>query len=100
MIKHIVLWRLKESAQGRTKRDNALLIKQKLEALHGVVPGLLKVEVGVDIAGTEQSYDVALYSEFESRPALQGYQDHPAHLEAVCFIREVRQDRCVVDYET
>lgn len=99
MIKHLVLWRLKESALGRPKTENAQVIKEKLESLAGRVPGLLKSEVGIDFGRSDQSFDVALYSEFESREALAGYQDHPAHKEAVSFIREVREERCVVDYE-
>ena len=99
MVKHIVLWRLKDSALGNTKAENARLIKQKLESLRGVVPGLLKAEVGIDFGKSDQSYDVALYCEFESKEALRGYQEHPAHRAAVSFIREVREERCVVDYE-
>ena len=99
MVKHIVLWRLKDSAGGRGRAENAALVKQKLEALLGVVPGLTALEVGIDFGRGEQSFDVALYAEFESRAALAGYQEHPAHRAAVSFIREVREDRVVVDYE-
>jgi hypothetical protein len=99
MIKHIVLWRLKESALGNPKGENARLMKEKLEALVGQVPGLSRCEVGIDFGRTDQSFDVALYSEFASREALAGYQDHPAHKAVVSFIREVREDRWVVDYE-
>lgn len=99
MVKHIVLWRLKSSAHGNSKAENARLIEQKLESLRGVIPGLLSIEVGIDFGKTEQSFDVALYAEFESKKALEGYQDHPAHKAAVAFIREARDERCVVDYE-
>ena len=100
MVKHIVLWRLKDSALGRSKLENAKLVKEKLEALRGIIPGLLAAEVGIDFGGSDQSYDVALYAELESREALERYQSHPAHQAVVSFIREVRTDRCVVDYET
>ena len=40
MIKHIVMWRLQETAHGNGKAKNALLIKEKLEALRGRIPGL------------------------------------------------------------
>ena len=99
MVKHIVLWSLKESALGRSKDENARIMKEKLEALRGAIPGLLHLEVGIDFGRGTQSDDVALYSEFDSRESLQGYQDHPAHLAAVAFIREVRDRRSVVDYE-
>jgi len=99
MVKHIVMWTLKESAQGRSKVENARMMKEKLEALVGVVPGLLRAEVGIDFERSEQSYDVSLYTEMDSRESLHIYQNHPAHLAAVGFIREVRDQRCVVDYE-
>jgi hypothetical protein len=99
MVKHIVFWRLKESALGNPARENARLMKEKLEALQGIVPGLLKAEVGIDFGRSGESFDVALYSELDSRESLQGYQTHPAHQAAVSFIREVRLDRWVVDYE-
>jgi hypothetical protein len=99
MVKHIVMWTLKDSAQGRSREDNARIMKEKLEALAGVVPGLLHAEVGIDFERGDQSYDVALYAEFDSRESLRAYQVHPAHVAAVGFIREVRESRCVVDYE-
>lgn len=99
MVRHIVLWSLKPEARGRSKRENALLIKQQLESLVGSVPGLLRAEVGIDFGGTGQSFDIALVAEFESREALAGYRDHPAHQAVVTFIREVREERVAVDYE-
>ena len=100
MVKHIVVWRLKASAHGHTRTENARIIKQRLESLSGVIPGLLKIEVGIDFGKTEQSCDIALYSEFDSREALRLYQEHPAHQAAVQFIREARDERYVVDYES
>jgi hypothetical protein len=100
MVKHIVLWKLKETAGGRSRAENAALIKKVLEELRGVIPGLLEIEVGVDFLHSEQSADVALYSEFESREALAAYQEHPAHKAVMPMILEARSERRVVDYET
>lgn len=100
MIKHIVVWRLKESAHGNDKATNARLIKEKLEALNGKIPGLLKMEVGIDHSCSETSGDVVLYSEFESRAALDAYQAHPEHKAIMPFVMEARSERRVVDYET
>ena len=99
MIKHIVVWRLKDSAHGNPKEVNARLIKEKLEALRGVVPGLLRIEVGIDFSKSEQSADLALYSEFATRAHLDAYQEHPAHKAVMPFIGEARTERRVVDYE-
>jgi hypothetical protein len=99
MVKHIVLWKLKDSAGGRSRAENAAVIKERLEALRDVIPGLLRIEVGSDFSGTEESADIALYSEFDSREALAAYQAHPAHKAVMPFIREARSERRVVDYE-
>ncbi|HLK93924.1 MAG TPA: Dabb family protein [Polyangia bacterium] len=99
MIKHIVLWRLKPEAHARPAAENARAIKAKLEGLQGRIPGMLKIEVGLDFSRTDDSCDLALYSEFESRAALDAYQAHPEHKAVMPFIREARSERRLVDYE-
>ena len=99
MIKHIVMWRLKEHALGNDKATNAQLIKDKLEALRGKIDGLLSIEVGIDFSATDASADVVLYSEFPDRAALSAYQAHPEHQAVSPFINEVRTERYLVDYE-
>jgi hypothetical protein len=99
MIKHIVMWRLKDEADGMTRQENAVLIKQRLEALNGIIPGMSRLEIGIDFSASDDSCDVVLYSEFESKDALKGYQTHPEHLAVAAFIKEVRYERRVVDYE-
>ncbi len=99
MIKHIVMWRLKEHAQGNSRKTNAQLVQQKLESLRGRIPGMLKIEVGVDFSATADSADIVLYSEFENREALDVYQSHPDHEAIKPFIMDVRAERRLVDYE-
>ena len=100
VIKHIVMWRLKDFAHGNDKATNARLIKEKLEALDGKIAGMVKMEVGIDYVQTETSSDVVLYSEFESHEALAAYQAHPEHKALMPFVLEARSERRVVDYET
>ena len=59
MVKHIVMWNLTDKDKVA---ENGAIMKQKLEALVGVVPGLLRAEVGVGFNG----YDVALYTELRT----------------------------------
>jgi hypothetical protein len=98
MIKHIVMWKLKDQAHGNDKATNAGLVKEKLEALSGKIDGLLKIEVGIDFQG-EENFDVVLYSELSNKEALDTYQNHPLHQAALPFIREAVMDRKAVDYE-
>ncbi len=100
MVTHIVAWRLKDSALGNDKTENARLMRAKLEALPGQIPGLLHLEVGSDFSATENSSDVVLVTRFTTRADLAAYQIHPAHQAVVAFVREVAAERRLVDYET
>jgi len=97
MIKHVVMWKLKE---GVDKAAGAALLKERLESLNGRIPGLLHLEVGIDFVQADTSYDVVLYSELESREALDVYQQHPEHQAVVPLVRELAASRVAVDYET
>jgi hypothetical protein len=99
MIKHIVFWKLKEQANGLNKAENAAAIKQNLEPLNGQIKGLIHLEVGLDFLGSAESADLVLYSEFESKEALEFYASHPLHKAVMPFIAESRSERRVVDYE-
>ncbi len=99
MIKHIVFWRLNESAYGNDKLTIARILKEKLLAMQGKVDGLLKIEVGFDFSSEKDSCDVALYSEFTTKEALRQYQVHADHEEIKKWLSKVRYERRVVDYE-
>jgi hypothetical protein len=98
MIKHIVMWKLKDFAEGKSKAENAKEVKRLLEGLHGRILGLKAIEVGINIEPSEQAYDVVLYSEFDNMEALNTYQKHPEHLKVGEFVGKVREARTVVDY--
>jgi len=99
MIKHIVMWTLKDEAADASKADNARTMKQMLEALAGLIPCLGKIEVGIDVFAAAPACDVILYSEFASRADLDAYQIHPEHQKVVAFVKQVAASRSVVDYE-
>jgi len=100
MVKHIVMWKVRESADPSQGPVNAMRVGRALEALRGRIPGLLKLEVG--IAGTpgEAESEIVLYSEFANREALEGYKVHPTHLAVIPIVRSACSDRRCVDYET
>lgn len=100
MIKHIVMWNLKEEANGKIKEENAKEAKLMLEALVGKIPGLHKLEVGIDFNRSNAACDLVLYSELDDKKALEIYRDHPDHVKAAKFIGEITSERHVVDYET
>lgn len=92
------MWKLKETAEGATRAQNALKLKEKLEACRGIVPGILHLEVGVATPGLEATYDVVLVSDFVDQAALDAYQVHPTHEAVKQFIGAVREARKCVDY--
>jgi quinol monooxygenase YgiN len=98
MIKHIVIWKLKEHAEGNDRRKNALLVKEKLEAMANLVPGMLKLEIGIDLGLDASENDVVLYSEFEDEAALAAYQATPEHKALLPFIGAVRDTRNAIDF--
>ncbi len=99
MIKHIVMWRLKEFSNDASKDENAIKLKETLESLKGKIYEIKKIEVGININQSEGAFDVVLCSEFDSMRDLDAYQKHPEHKKIVDFVNQVRSDRAVVDYE-
>jgi len=97
MIKHIVFWSIAEGAEGRTVAQNAQIIKEGLERLVGIVDGLRKAEVHLNL--NDDKFNVCLVSEFDSKEQLEAYQTHPEHMKVREFVKKVRTDRAVVDYE-
>ena len=92
MLKHIVLYTLKE---GVDKKEAVALIESVLVPLVGKIPGLKHMEVKLAFNGM----DYALYSEFESREALEAYAVHPLHVEAKSHFHHLLATRVAADYE-
>ena len=98
MLKHIVLFKLKENAEGASKEENARKIKADLEALAGRIPQIRHLEVGINCIPGEAAYDIAVYSEFANDTDLSLYAKHPEHVKVAEFVGKVRESRVVVDY--
>ena len=99
MVKHVILWQLKDELSETEKAAVKAGIKEGLEGLAGKVPGL--VEVHVNINGLPSSTaDVMLDTTFESAEALKGYSVHPAHVAvADSKVRPYTKARFCLDYE-
>ncbi len=98
MIKHIVMWKLKDFAEGADRATNAVRMKNKLDACAGIVAGMGKFEVALAQPGLEATYDVVLYAEFDSKEALEAYGNHPTHHALKPFIGAIRESRQCMDY--
>ena len=99
LIKHIVMWKLKEFSEGKSKLENAKQIKMSLENLKEEISQIEFIDVGLNINKSKQAYDIVLYSEFKNEEDLNIYQNHPSHIRISEFVTKVRDERMVVDYE-
>ena len=100
MVKHIILWTLRQDLTDVEKQDVKRGIKQGLEGLVGKVPGLLSATVNIDGRLDTSNADVMLDCTLESADALRAYAVHPAHLEvANTRVRPYTQHRTCLDFE-
>jgi hypothetical protein len=99
MLKHVVMWRLKESAEGRTKAENAVYVKEMLDLLPYRIKEIKNLEVGINVFHTPSSYDLILMVDFANVLDLQAYQANPEHVKVADYVLRVRETRAVVDYE-
>lgn len=99
MVKHIILWTLKEMPED----EKALVkagIKEGLESLAGKIPGLLDIRVIADGRLASSTADLMLDSSFESFDALKGYASHPEHIRVADEkVRPFTSSRACLDYE-
>jgi hypothetical protein len=99
MIKHVVMWKLKDAAGGHDKMQNRQIMKEKLAALKPKIRQIESLEVGFNINRGGAAYDVVLITTHSNTNDLSAYAEHPSHKEVAGFISSVVQDRKVVDFE-
>ena len=99
MIHHIVMWKLKEFAEGKSKTENAVLMKEKLENLEAIIPNIVELRVGINLESEPSNFDVVLHSLFENLEHLYSYQKHKEHEMVANWIGKIREARTCVDYE-
>lgn len=99
MVKHIILWKLKDSLSENEKKEVRAGIKAGLEGLLGVVPGLTSIQVRTEGLSSSTA-DIMLDSAFTDAAALKNYSVHPAHTAvADSKVRPFTQTRLCLDFE-
>ena len=99
MVKHVILWNLKDEYSAEEKERIKAGIKEGLEGLKGQIPGLLDIQVNTNGLASSNA-DLMLDSTFESEEALKGYAVHPAHVAvADGKVRPYTASRVCLDYE-
>ena len=99
MVKHVILWTLRDELTAEEKTEIKKGIKEGLEGLNGKIPGI--VDIKVNINGLESSNaDLMLDSTFEDEEALKGYSVHPEHVAvADTKVRPYTKIRSCMDFE-
>ena len=99
MVKHVILWQLKDELSDAEKAEIKAGIKAGLEGLAGQIPGLVEIHVNTGALPSSNA-DLMLYTTFESAEALKGYSTHPAHVAvANSKVRPYYKNRVCLDYE-
>ena len=99
MIKHVILWTLKDELSAEEKQKVKAGIKEGLEGLQGKIPGLTEIHVYTNGLETSNA-DLMLDSTFESFEALKGYAVHPDHVAvADGAVRPYTKLRSCLDFE-
>ncbi len=99
MVKHVILWQLKDEIQGEEKAEVLKNAKTQLEGLQGKIDGLIEIKLNI-VSLSSSNADMMLDSSFVSEEALKGYQVHPDHVYAADnFIRPYTKARLCLDFE-
>lgn len=99
MVRHLILWKLKESLTTDEKKAVLWDMKEHLEGLVGEIPGLVSLKIIINEMDSSNA-DVMLDSVLESEEALKSYQGHPSHVEvANTYVRPFTEVRMCLDYK-
>ena len=99
MVKHMIIWTLKDTLTAEEKATVKQGIKEGLEGLAGKIPGLLDIRVQTEgLPGSNA--DLLLDSTFADEASLKGYAVHPEHVAvADSKVRPFTATRACLDYE-
>lgn len=99
MITHIVCWKLKKEAEGRSLEENAAILIRELESLKDRIPSIRIIEAGRNFNPSASAFDVGLYSVFDDEKGLEEYQSHPEHKKVADFVSKIAEARVVTDWK-
>ena len=100
MVKHMIIWTLKEELSAEEKSTVKAGIKEGLEGLAGKIPGLLDVKVYTEGLASSKNAEVMLDTTFTDEEALKAYAVHPEHVAvADGKVRPYTKYRSCLDFE-
>lgn len=98
MVKHLIIWNLKDELSDEEKKSVKEKIKSGLESLNGKIPGMKELTIRTDFLEGSNG-DILLDGTFEDEKALEGYQKNPLHLKEAAVVKQNVKSRKCVDFE-
>jgi len=99
MIRHIVMFKLKNFGGEKETLTAALKVKNRLDELPLKINLIRRYESGIDVRRLEWSYDIILIMDFDSMSDLNAYTVHPDHQAFVTFNKDFSESKTCIDYE-
>ena len=99
MIRHIVMFKLKEFASESEKTIAANEVLKKLDELPGAIDLILRYKAGIDVRKLNWSYDIVLEMDFDTLADIDAYTVHPAHQKFIEFNKDYSVSKVGIDYE-
>ena len=99
MIRHIVVFKMKENALGTIGMENAKLLSERFKGISKKIEGVVSIETGFNFNSEKEFYEFGLNQVFKNKKALENYIEHPLHIKVRDFVREIINRRIVIDYK-
>jgi hypothetical protein len=98
MIRHIVMFKLKEFSDPSEKQKAAETLKRELLSMRTMIPVIREFEIGINFNPGEFAFDVVINSTFANQEDLETYQHHPAHQAFIVFNKNYSVQKAIIDY--
>ena len=99
MIRHIVMWKFRDFAEGLSREENIIKVKTMLEALPEKIDFIREMQVQINVNPKEGMYDAVLLSTFDTLEDVARYRVHPEHKKISSYVALIKENRASVDYE-
>ncbi len=99
MIRHLVMFKLREFSTPEEKMKAAETVRTELRVMKKKIQEIQEFEVGINFTVDDAAYDLVINSSFSSKEDLKAYQVHPDHLAFIIFNKNYSAKKVVLDYE-
>jgi len=99
MIRHIVMFRLREYKTREEKLKAVEAVRNELLSMRKKIDVIRDFEVGINFTVDDSAFDLVINSTFEFRDALKAYQVHPGHQAFILFNKDYSVKKTIIDYE-